>query len=106
MFGIGTLPGELKLDGDRATVAGLSEVLRIWYSEAAGPTYIVNVKPVPMPEAFGSFMADAIRQVARAYAMQFDDATEEEALRLIWAQFDHERANPDAQPGTVIEPRR
>ncbi len=106
MFGLGRLPGELNIRDQAETVAGLSEVLRIWYREGEAPVYFVDVEPVPVPEEFGRFMADAIRQVARAYAMQFADAPEADALGLIWGQFDDERAHPDARPATVVEPKR
>ncbi|MEI5686246.1 MULTISPECIES: DUF5076 domain-containing protein [Sphingomonas] len=73
------------------------EVARIWVTDRAGSTVVIDAGVLADAEMFGVLMADTIRHAAKAHAQALGiDAGEAEAL--IWRGVDSARPelDPDA----------
>jgi Domain of unknown function (DUF5076) len=74
-------PGPIKVP--KGLLAGRSaEVARIWITNNAGSTVLIDAEVLADPKVFGILMADTIRHAAKAYAQAWS-LDEEAALQAI-----------------------
>ncbi|USU08749.1 DUF5076 domain-containing protein [Sphingomonadaceae bacterium OTU29MARTA1] len=75
-----------------------AEVARIWITDRAGSTVVIDAGVLSDAETFGVLMADVIGHAAKAHA-QLLGLSEDEAAALIWRGLDG--ARPELDPDAV-----
>ena len=99
MFGRKGIAQSGEIDISSLTILqGAREFVRMWNDSAGTVVAIVDPTPLgPDPFAFGLALVDAAKHGAKAYAHAVG-MSEDEAMALIWAGFDAERASPTDTP--------
>ena len=86
--------------GDATLDPGSAEVARIWVTNGAGATVLIDPGVLADAEMFGVLMADTIDHAAKAHAAALT-ITEEQAAALIWRGVDRARAAIDGGLGDL-----
>ena len=84
----------IPLDSATTLDAGSAEVARIWITNGAGSTVLIDPNVLGDAEMFGVLMADTIDHAAKAHAAALG-ITEEQAAVLIWRGVDRARTAID-----------
>ena len=74
-------PGPIAIP-DGLLAAGSAEVARIWVTDGAGSTVLIDAEVLADPTVFGFLIADTVRHAAKAYAAAWG-VGEDAALQAI-----------------------